>query len=161
MYKRSVPTRHHIACLCAILDPVAGDPRWKDDLITYMGMAASFVAGFGGTPGKTTQEQYPQTIRRMKRIVGDEMIETMLKEPPHPYMQYNWMHLQVVAVVFGELVSQAHDIAVESEGEWHECAADRDQIKDLLGAAYYAVRVMSDGSTTAERGLELAYAYME
>jgi hypothetical protein len=96
----------------------------------------------------------------MDRILGPELVDEILAKPAHPHYMHDHERAMVVEKVFGALVSQAHEIALMSESEWHESTVTTEQVKDMLGSMYYAVRFMASGQhLTFEKGMEAASFY--
>ncbi|MNC50674.1 hypothetical protein D3C76_1346360 [compost metagenome] len=152
----ATPLNHHIVTLCTLLEPVAGDPRWRQDALTWLAVGATFLAA----RSSEARTRYPVTVRRMDRILGPELVDEILANPAHPHYMIDHNRAVVVEKVFGALVSEAHEIALMSESEWHESALTSERIKDTMGSMYYAVRFMAGGQfLTFEKGMEAASFY--
>lgn len=133
----ATPLNHHIVTLCTFLEPVAKDPSWKQDNLTWLAVAVSFMAA---RQGDNAEVAYPVTTRKVIGIIGEETFNEILSNPSHPELVADRDRRLIAEKVFGDLVSQAHEITLSSEAEWHESNLIALKVRDVLGSMYYAVR---------------------
>lgn len=153
----ATPLNHHIVTLCTLLAPVAKDPSWKQDNLTWLAVAISFMAG---RQGDNAEAAYPVTTRKVIEIIGEETFNEILNNPSHPELAKDRDRRLIAEKVFGALVSEAHEIALSSEAEWHESNVIGMKIRDVMGSMYYAVRnLVLREKPSFEQGMEDAWLY--
>ena len=104
---------------------------------------------------------YPVTFRRMKQILGEELVLELLSKPSHAHYIHDHDLRRVGEQVFGEWVMQAHEETLTHAGEWHESAEASRKIKDLMGAMYYGIRFAAGGHLSFEKVMEASRLYLE
>lgn len=157
----ATPLNHHIVTLCTILEPVAKDPNWHHDNICWLGMAVSFIAG---RQGENAEAAYPVTVRKIIGIISEPLFNEILANPSHPAFVTDKARRLVAEKVFGELVSQAHELTLSAESEWHESSLICEQLRDVMAGLYYAVRMVALSSPqqpilTVKKALKMAEDY--
>ncbi|MNC77490.1 hypothetical protein D3C75_1294580 [compost metagenome] len=66
----------------------------------------------------------------------------------------------VAEKVFGQLVAEAHEIVLASEGEWYESNILGTQVRDIMASMYYAVRYIATYQDYSfEAGMQAARSY--
>lgn len=157
----ATPLNHHIVTLCTILEPVAKDPNWHHDNICWLGVAVSFIAG---RQGDNAEAAYPVTVRKIIGITSEALFNEILATPSHPTFVTDKDRRLVAEKVFGEIVAQAHELTLSAESEWHESSLICQQLRDLMGGMYYAVRLVALSSPnqpglTVKEALQAAEDY--
>lgn len=153
----ATPLNHHIVTLCNLLTPVSSSFSWRQDCLCWLAVAGTFVAA---RQGDDVQKAYPVTTRKMIEVIGADLFQQITQNPSHPVLFENREKRLVAEKVFGELVLQANEVALSSEAEWHESKLIGDQVRDILGAMYYAVRfIATHPNITFAQGMQAAVDY--
>ncbi|MNZ13949.1 hypothetical protein D3C78_308590 [compost metagenome] len=153
----ATPLNHYIVTLTSILEPVAASPNWKEDCLVWMAVAGTFIAA---RQGEDVRSAYPITTRKMIGIIGEDLFKAVTVNPAHPVLFENRDRRLVAEKVFGQLVAEAHEIVLASEGEWYESNILGTQVRDIMASMYYAVRYIATYQDYSfEAGMQAARSY--